>query len=65
MNLSYNEIRQAAKLVDYSYKLTGKTGIWVEAYQDSSNYYTALFGDDSGYLPLTITQVPLNNDNLS
>lgn len=51
---SYNEIRDTCLLVDYSYKLAGKHGLWVEHYVDEQREYFALFGYTS-HLPLTIT----------
>ena len=53
---SYNEIRATALLVDYSYKLAGKAGLWVEHYVDETHEYFALFGEQSNSnFPLTIT----------
>ena len=51
---SYNEICKTALLVDYSYKLAGNAGLWVEHYVDEHREYFALFGETST-LPLTIT----------
>lgn len=53
MNKSYNQIRESALLVSYSYKLAGKHGLWVEHYVDEVQEYFALFGETS-QLPLTI-----------
>lgn len=62
---SYNEIQEYCKLVDYNYKLTGKTGLWVETYEDIDYVYQVLFpGDDQNFLPLTITQ-QLKHDTTS
>jgi hypothetical protein len=55
----YNEIRKYCSLVDYSYKLTGKTGLWVETYQDIDYVYHVLFpGNDQEFDPIKITQQP-------
>lgn len=55
-NKGYNEIRATALLVDYSYKLAGKYGLWVEHYVDEQREYFALFGEThNSLLPLTIT----------
>ena len=61
MNLTYNQIREQCKFVDYVYKLAGKHGLWIEIYQDLVHEYRALFTPDStSQLPITITKVPLN-----
>lgn len=53
---SYNQIRESCLLVDYSYKLAAKHGLWVEHYVDEQREYFALFGETSdSQLPLTIT----------
>lgn len=56
MNKGYNEIRETCLLVDYSYKLAAKCGLWVEHYVDENREYFALFSETStSQLPLTIT----------
>lgn len=55
----YNEIRKTCLLVDYSYKLAANSGVWVEHYVDEQREYFALFTDQSGYFPLTITTLTL------
>jgi hypothetical protein len=56
----YNEIRATCMLVDYSYKLAGNAGLWVEHYVDEQREYFALFGDKShSHFPLTITYINL------
>lgn len=54
MNRSYNEIRQHCKLMDYSYQLAGKNGLWVETWQEGYTTHRALFGENYTDLPLTI-----------
>ena len=55
MNKSYREIRETCLLVDYSYKLAAKHGLWVEHYVDEQREYFALFSETStSQLPLTI-----------
>lgn len=57
MSKSYNQIRETCLLVDYSYKLAAKYGLWIEHYVDETHEYFALFGEqNTGYLPLTITK---------
>lgn len=53
MNKTYKEIRESCLLVDYSYQLLGKGGLWVETYESRTYEYRALFNDN--LLPLTIT----------
>lgn len=62
---SYNEIQEYCKLVDYNYKLTGKTGLWIETYEDVDYVYQVIFrDDDQNFLPTTITQ-QLKHDTTS
>lgn len=57
---SYHEIRETCLLVDYSYKLAAKCGLWIEHYVDEQREYFALFSPDSpSLLPLTITSITL------
>lgn len=55
-NKYYYTIRETCQLVDYSYKLAAKFGLWIETYQSKNTYYCALFSPDStSDLPITIT----------
>ena len=54
---SYSEIQEHCRLVGYDYKLTGKTGLWIETYEDVDYVYQVLFrDDDQNFLPTKITQ---------
>ena len=57
-NKSYHQIRESCLLVDYNYYLLGKSGLWIETYEDKTHQYRAFFGDTQ--LPLTITQNEIN-----
>jgi hypothetical protein len=59
MNKSYTQIRETCQLLDYSYKLAGKYGVWVEHYRDQEREYFALFGDTATDMPTTITYLNL------
>jgi hypothetical protein len=59
MNKSYCEIRETCQLLDYSYKLAGKYGVWVEHYRDETREYFALFGEYATDIPTTITYLDL------
>ena len=62
---SYSEIQEHCRLVDYDYKLTSKTGLWIETYEDVDYVYQVLFrDDDQNFLPITITQ-QLKHDTTS
>jgi hypothetical protein len=60
--LSYHEIRQGCKLIDYALQLAGKSKLWVEVYRDDEYEYRALFPDVSDWsqVPMTILTLKIH-----